>query len=1020
MLGWVLLLIILLGIVWATLWLAIRIKRLWTEDVGPLFDNQEQTRRIRRRRLFARYLRDEIFRLNSQEEWGDHRFAELEATVEAEGLRSGGLLDFLPWLRTTGVRREKSLSRAIALSAERLILLEGDPGAGKSVALRHVALQMAEDAAKSRRKRQVLPVYLNLKELKVSSKSIDRADIERFVLTSMNRINDRDVVDFLDDEFPVGIENGTWFFLFDSFDEIPQILSSVEPDATIQLYSNAVADFLSGLNRCRGVIASRHFRGPQQFGWPKFTVLNLSEYRRNKLIRKADLTRLAESTLLSGLSSATAEIAEMSRNPMFLGLLCDYVRSNGSFPSSVHIAFETYTEHRLTRDMHRLQQRFGLNPDKVRKCAQDVAFCMSAEPGLGLSADRDAIRLAMGNHGFLVSEESDSALDALEFIKLARPGIALPGEARRFTFAHRRFQEYFSTSVVLREPTRVTAQSLLSDGRWRETAVVMFQLQPTMELAPLLAEAARQLEAMVMVSARTLAGEFAQTPVPSVKFYAWRPLCLHLLGILQEGFSRRPGDLPAKLRELVAILILPPSLGGDLGSRKYAIDVAGCASDEAFVRILRLAFQSDSEWLRSAAYRQLSHLKEVPDDIASAIRLSIVRRAFFARSRSSRLSMPAHLSRLSDSVRFSVISNVTRSLFKVDLLAHGVAYLMLLPYLRPHVSGKAGVFFVVLLSYLLLRYHSAGKSVSALSKLAGAVFEWQWIIFWRFSIGVLPIMMVYEGTKADSDFRNLGPELMRQVQHGSGTAWIVSVGVLYLLLWAPATVWMAINRGLSPPWTVLITPVTLPAIVIWRLRRSFTWEKFVALLFAFPILGMLGYLTILVITWLPASILRIARNVFFTLTIAALLYAVGRQILPVWRDLRRWQQWRVRRPTKTPSITGSEFVDTWLSFETQLFRTRFVRLVRDSSLLTIGDETAVALENAVSKLRIAPDATATHKVGFRRDWLLLSDPLLVGRRRSEEAAAELLDELFIMLERIQQAGHSAGAKATNGAEGHDN
>lgn len=1015
-LGWVLLLIILLGITWTMLWLAGKIKRLWTDEIGPLFDNPDQARRIRRRRLFARYLKDEIFRLNSQEEWGDHRFAELEATVEAEGLRSGGSLYFLPWLRTTGVRREKSLSRAIGSSAERLILLEGEPGAGKSVALRHVALNMAEQAEKSKRKRQVLPVYLNFKELKASSGHIDRAAIESFVLASLNRINDRDVAEFLEQEFSIGIEAGTWLFLFDSFDEIPQILSSVEPDATIQLYSSAVSDFLSGLNRCRGVIASRHFRGPKQFGWPKFTVLSLSEQRRNKLIRKADIAPAAESALRTALSVATAEMAEMSRNPMFLGLLCDYVRTNQDFPSSVHVAFDTYTEHRLTRDMHRLLQRFGLSPDDVRECAQNVAFCMSAEPGLGLSPDRSAIRTAMDNQRFPLPEEFESALDALEFIKLARPGTALPGESRRFTFAHRRFQEYFSTSVVLREPARVSTHALLSDGRWRETAVVMFQLQPTGALAPLLADAARQLEDMAACTTMKAPRESTELQIGSARIYRWPPRCLHLLGILQEGFSRRPGDLPPNLRHLVSKLLIVAFQSGDLGSRKYAVEVAGSASEQTLTEILRLAFQSDSEWLRGAAYRQLSHLKEVPDDIAAAIRLSIVKRAFFPRPRSEAPSIAAYLSRLNDPTRFMLISNVMQWVFKVDLLAHGMVFLVLLQFANPRWTSRASLSLIVVISYLLFRYHSIGKSVAAVSKVLPILFDWPVIIVIRCSFAFVPVLhaLLRSNARLASLFHTRPDhisEAMARFPYPFSARLVASAAVLYLLLWAPATVWSAVRWGVSPRWTLLVTPGKLAANMVRGVRGVFGLPMLVGIVVSVGVVGGLGYVIAEVLSKVPDSVGRLLFMVGGAAAITGTVCALGEPVLRVWQDHRRWTRWQIRRPTNGSALTGSEFVDTWLSFETQLYRTRFVRQVRDSSLLMSGDETVLALDKAVNELQVTLASTAESAAGGGyRGAFALYLPLVSGRRSSQEAAAELLDELFIMLERMQQSRHGAGVE----------
>ena len=99
----------------------------------------------------------------------------------------------------------------------------GEPGSGKSVALRHVVQKMAARAKKSRSLKSTIPIYVNLKELeRAEGEAIDRSLIESFVKKVLARSNDRDVERFLDEQFSSGIEDGTWFFLFDSFDEIPR------------------------------------------------------------------------------------------------------------------------------------------------------------------------------------------------------------------------------------------------------------------------------------------------------------------------------------------------------------------------------------------------------------------------------------------------------------------------------------------------------------------------------------------------------------------------------------------------------------------------------------------------------------------------------------------------------------------------------------------------------------------------------------------------------------------------------
>jgi predicted NACHT family NTPase len=137
-----LLLLLLLGL-WGVLVVIGQCIKIWAEQIRPLYYDQAQKKRLRDRQRFANHIEQEIRQLNSREEWKDYRFTELEAEVEAEGKRLRLLP--LPFIRSTrrGLRREQSLSKALELSGERLILLAGDPGSGKSIALRHVAEKLA-------------------------------------------------------------------------------------------------------------------------------------------------------------------------------------------------------------------------------------------------------------------------------------------------------------------------------------------------------------------------------------------------------------------------------------------------------------------------------------------------------------------------------------------------------------------------------------------------------------------------------------------------------------------------------------------------------------------------------------------------------------------------------------------------------------------------------------------------------------------------------------------------------------
>ncbi len=269
---------------------------MWVKDLVTWFADGvarlklgERRQAVLRRRHFVDSLLDRLKQINKDERWSDRRYSELEAEVEAEGSRSGiGPLVRLLF-RSEGRRRERSLSRALRRSSDRLILLQGDPGSGKSVALRHVAAKLNERAKRSRRKHVQIALYVSLKEFRPRGPEVTAADVREYVLSTYSGLDEHRQVRYLRDNFDYGLEHGTWFFLFDSFDEIPEVMAAVEVDETIKRYENALSSFLSDSAPSRAVVASREYRGPRRLPWARFNIVALSERRRKRLIELSQM-----------------------------------------------------------------------------------------------------------------------------------------------------------------------------------------------------------------------------------------------------------------------------------------------------------------------------------------------------------------------------------------------------------------------------------------------------------------------------------------------------------------------------------------------------------------------------------------------------------------------------------------------------------------------------------------------------------------------------------------------------------
>ncbi len=597
--------------------------------------------RVRQRRRFAKYVVSQLEMLAVKEDWRDDRFAELEAWVEIEGRER--VLRLLPFSlhRNVTLRREKSLTKGLARTTDSVVILEGDPGSGKSVALRHLAEQLARAARVSDSSESLIPLYVNLKEFRPSQRPVDGNAVRDFIVESLTRTHDRDVEQFITNEFDRGMREGTWLLLLDSFDEIPDVLSSAESDNAVAEYALAINEFLSGMRTSRAIVASREFRGPATFRAPRFRIVSLTATQQADLIKRSGLKPAAQGAVQEGLAVADPELRDLARNPMFLGLVCEYMRSNGSFPPSSHAAYDSFLAQRLTRDADRLRQRYGVGPAEVRAVAEEIAFRMTATEGLGLSPARTALRSAFAADGRISVKLLYKVLDALEYTKLGRAADDPAGAGTpHFTFAHRRFQEYFATRVVLRTPDRVSVKELLTNGRWRETAVTILQTQPAEATGPVLTEAALLLAPM----AEAATAERASNP-DSIGF-PWPPGSLHLLHLLDAGLGRAPENLGDGIRNECGRLLRAVWQRGRRHDQKWAVSVTLVADRITTIRLVGHAFESRSVYLGGAAYTVVSRMADPPAEMYLGVRQTLLDLAASGQLGPERVALRAQIRRL--------------------------------------------------------------------------------------------------------------------------------------------------------------------------------------------------------------------------------------------------------------------------------------------------------------------------------------------------------------------------------------
>ncbi|HXH95078.1 MAG TPA: NACHT domain-containing protein [Thermoanaerobaculia bacterium] len=653
---WVVVVYSLLRLIRGVLELLVQLKTYWTGlgwKVRRL--TEEERAQLNRRQRFARVLSSDLSNMAKVENWNDQFYTDLEAQIEAEGRFYATNFDRIIRRASEGLRRVSSLVRAIESSAEQFLLLIGEPGSGKSIALRHLAHQLAESALTSKAKMVTIPLYVNLKELPSPTSGDPNSDyIKAFVLENVRR-GDADTAEYIRDNWAKHRDDGSWLFLFDSFDEIPAVLHSPSGSRAATLYSEAIRQFLSTMGSCRGVVASREFKGPRNFGWHRLRILAMNEDKQALLVANSYLPSERRRMVMQHI--ATSE-STMLQNPMYLTLLCRFVRDANALPRNDQEVLERHIVRLAERDADHVGMKYALTTRQLLQGASTLARLFAEQQDLSLAPTITDIRLALSDSD-VPGGSIDNVIGALVDVKIGRSDVpeARIGD-RRFTFAHRRYQETLFVQFLAANPDYIAPKRLLTETRWREYAVTFLQTQPVETLQSLIRGAIDLLkEYDKRQSYVAVLPEYGSTAV----YHRWDDAIPRLLGLLEEGLAGRPNDVPADLRAAVAAVLMPRWHDGDFMDRRNVLRIAGLLPPELLTEILVETVRGGSHDTLDIALRKTVFLSNIPPELSRWIQRRLSDDTLDAENDSEITRLEALAARLPQSVRAAfIVSNCKR------------------------------------------------------------------------------------------------------------------------------------------------------------------------------------------------------------------------------------------------------------------------------------------------------------------------------------------------------------------------
>lgn len=506
---------------------------------------------------------DDLKSIDNKTNWSMSYFTSLDAEVEIN----------------TGRGREKRITdllSAIKKSKERLFMVLGDPGSGKSVALRKLTRDLAAESEKTGK----IPVYINLKEWYVEEKWTEEypPTIEQLNDFVQRNLKSRDIVTarFFDKYYDRLYETGRLYFIFDSFDEIPSVLDETDGSFLIHQLSEILFRFLKGARlESQGLLASRIFRKPTQEFQSNIT-LEIRPFSEEKIIRTLKRSNIYSKELAERLFKERPELVPIAKNPFMATLVADFAENNQNrLPANQAEMYKSYIEKTLHDCRDRLERK-KIDVPTVYNCCEILAQEMFGYYGLEVPIDK------------IRNKYPELPLDEVtDILRFARLGRGVSNDTSKFSFVHRRFAEYFYVQNMLAGNVDIQLDSIPADSQQRDALVLYCEVAD-------------------FEKAKSIA-EYCWSVIASIN----NPMDLrsiHSLRFLRDAFRGRKDCIAgfhAKLRLYILNQLTPES---NLISAKLATEAIGLVNKRSMEILLTQSLKLGNPWISEHAIKSCWHM----------------------------------------------------------------------------------------------------------------------------------------------------------------------------------------------------------------------------------------------------------------------------------------------------------------------------------------------------------------------------------------------------------------------------